>query len=356
MNKNNFDFLRIVSSMIVVIVHGEVLITGSETELMPWFTHGQINLGLMALYTFFIISGFLIYPSLLRSDKVSVYIWKRFLRVYPSLFLALCFSLFMAYLFYDHHMPFWQNSQAWSYIPRNLSMIWQQFEIAGSFTGGHYQSINGSIWSFPYEEFCYHTIIFILLVKWKKYRSLIFLLAALSLYFIFIYDDAFASFHFGKGLILNRLMMLSMYFYFGAFWTSLRGSYAYFARRAVALFIVIIFFHYASIAAHISYQLLPLYFPLMVISIAYLPIQILHDWRGRIGDWSCGIYLFSFPLTQGVAHYFHISDLNRTIWFLCIASLAIGAIVWHGWEKKVLSYKDKKPSWFLPFLDRWFSD
>ena len=81
MSSNRFDLLRLLFSMGIFVYHAWVLAAvapfgGVEVALG--------TLGLLLIEGFFIISGALVYGSLLRSRSMNVYAVKRIRRVYPA--------------------------------------------------------------------------------------------------------------------------------------------------------------------------------------------------------------------------------------------------------------------------------
>jgi peptidoglycan/LPS O-acetylase OafA/YrhL len=125
MKHNNFDFLRLLFAVLVIFSHSFPLTFGSDaTEPFGTLTRGRTTGGGIAVDCFFIISGYLIAGSFLRSKSVLDYLLKRVLRIVPGLFCALVVcSLLIA-------------PGAFSRNP-----------IGGS--------VNGSVWTIPYEFACY---------------------------------------------------------------------------------------------------------------------------------------------------------------------------------------------------------
>jgi peptidoglycan/LPS O-acetylase OafA/YrhL len=64
---NNFDFLRIVLASLVILDHSLKFVGRSGAEPFTVATRGQMNGGQVAVNAFFILSGFLIGQSWLRS-------------------------------------------------------------------------------------------------------------------------------------------------------------------------------------------------------------------------------------------------------------------------------------------------
>src|SRR5579883_434314 len=94
MQKNNFDFLRLVFALFVLITHSYA-ISGFNENLDPLrqLTNNQISFSTLGVKGFFVISGFLVFKSLQRSKNWFDYIIKRILRIFPALIAVLttCF-------------------------------------------------------------------------------------------------------------------------------------------------------------------------------------------------------------------------------------------------------------------------
>ena len=87
--ENNFDFLRLLFSCLVVYFHSFNPL-GTKEFLYDW-SNEQIGVGPLSVKCFFIISGYLIFQSLERSKNLIDYYWKRILRLFPGLLAMLIF-------------------------------------------------------------------------------------------------------------------------------------------------------------------------------------------------------------------------------------------------------------------------
>ena len=84
--KNNFDLLRLVGALLVVVGHIEYPYFGHNPDWAGWLTQHQSGGG-FGVGIFFVISGFLIAQSRWRSS-LRRYTLNRFLRIFPAL--AVC--------------------------------------------------------------------------------------------------------------------------------------------------------------------------------------------------------------------------------------------------------------------------
>src|SRR5690348_17744391 len=83
---NNFDAVRLLAALSVVFSHSFLIAEGSEaSEPFIWLTGNQCILGLVGVFVFFVISGYLVTESWVRSPMPGRFALRRFLRIYPGL-------------------------------------------------------------------------------------------------------------------------------------------------------------------------------------------------------------------------------------------------------------------------------
>lgn len=97
---NNFDFLRLLLASFVIITHSYPLTGREEHDWLYQITNGQTLFSYIAVRGFFAISGYLIFQSMLQSKNIINYYWKRFLRIFPGLFIVLLLSSAFCYFAY----------------------------------------------------------------------------------------------------------------------------------------------------------------------------------------------------------------------------------------------------------------
>jgi len=152
--ENSFDALRLILATLVVYSHSFPLTQGIQSREPLWrATRGQLSLGTMAVDFFFIISGFLITASMLRSSSVWEFLKKRIQRIYPGFFAANLMGTFLfAQIGHARVIP--QISK------RFLNCVFEtirlhEFTYSAAFLANPLSGINGSIWTIPYEFWCY---------------------------------------------------------------------------------------------------------------------------------------------------------------------------------------------------------
>nr|HVY13425.1 acyltransferase family protein [Alphaproteobacteria bacterium] len=144
-HQNNFDFLRLLFALIVVMAHAGRL-SGSEDlrALQDFFSFR------MAVQGFFVISGYLIFMSYENSTLRS-YIEKRIRRIYPALFMVVVLTALLG-VFLSSLPPeaYFASKGFWHFLLANLSFFnYLGHDLPGVFASqSHpYSTVNGSLWT-----------------------------------------------------------------------------------------------------------------------------------------------------------------------------------------------------------------
>lgn len=99
---NNFDFLRLLFAVIVFLVHSYALSAAEGLGQLSTLLSSAI-----AVKSFFVVSGYLIFMSYENTADINRYFTKRLRRIYPAYFsvvliCALLGSVFSTYSFSDY--------------------------------------------------------------------------------------------------------------------------------------------------------------------------------------------------------------------------------------------------------------
>lgn len=333
---NNFDFLRFLFALLVVISHAFPLSGSNETK--QWIfqiTNGQLVLAQIGLSGFFIISGFFIFQSLERSKNLNDYFKKRFLRLFPALFFVLLFSLILGLIVYDGEIQCFKNIEFYTYLPYNLSLYGFQSGIKGVFDTNPYHAINGSLWTIKYE-FTLYVILAMLFLFGNKNKIKIILLLLVYLIFLILYnfylsklgDSSFLGF---KGY---EVLNLGTFFIAGSVLASLKFQNLKNKKVILLLSALIlclsIYFNSYNLVKH-------LFLPIVILLMGYIPITFIKDF-GKAGDSSYGIYIYSFPVQQTIMYFFKMETYTLILTSVSI-SIVFGYVSWHYIEKRALQYK-----------------
>jgi peptidoglycan/LPS O-acetylase OafA/YrhL len=337
MEKNNFNFLRLLFALFVVITHAHTLSATPTGDYLSRLTNGQITLSFIGLSGFFTISGYCVYKSLDRSTGIAVYYWKRILRIFPGLFIVLLLTVLLGPLVYDSGIySYLANRSVWTYLPSNMTLFHQQGMIDGIFTNNPYDpTINGSLWSLLYEFAFYIFLSGLFFIPKHKGRTFtVFLVLGVLVTGSLWFRAQLGSLAFilEAGLVLE----FAPFFFSGALMAMLPAASIRQQNNAlVGLMLLLILATYAGAFTYARYFTLP---P-MVVWIGLRSTGLLVSFIEKLGDISYGIYIYSFPVQQTLMHYFHWNTFELMAVSLVISCLA-GYLSWHWVEKRFLRYKE----------------
>ncbi|WP_223600751.1 acyltransferase [Chryseobacterium sp. GVT01B] len=334
---NNFDFLRLVFASLVIITHSYALSGATQGDPLSQLTNSQMEFSYLGVHGFFIISGYLIFKSLLRCKGLADYYWKRLLRLFPALLVVLFLTVLLAPAVYESSVPYLQNKSVYTYIPQNLTLFFRQKGIGGVFENNPYKhSINGSLWTICYEFSMYVMVSLLFFIRKKAFVKTVVILLFISSYILTIFQPYFLYGVFVKlGLGSNHFYNLMCFFAGGMVLTYLNASKRTENILIIASFIVLIVSVYLNISQYTCYITLPL----LVILIGERSTRYINKVGEVIGDTSYGIYIYSFPIQQALVYFFKLDTVMLFIFSLPL-SILLGYISWHLIEKRALSYKD----------------
>ncbi len=338
--RNNFDFLRLLFSLFVIVSHSYDLRNMNESDWL--YTHTSISFSYLGVRGFFVISGYLIFQSLMRSNGLIDFYWKRILRVFPALFVVLVVTLLILPLLYTNPVPYLSNKDVWLYLPRNLSLFNLQYEISGVFEQNPFPKvINGSLWTLRYEIFFYLLISSLFFLKKQIFKiKIILLLFCLLNYLLYFYfrDHSPTS-------IKLHFTDLAVYFFTGSIFAVFNFEQA---KNRFLIFIIslvlCVLCIYFSLILYTKYILLPL----LILSFGQASIYPLNRISSKVGDLSYGIYISAFFIQQLFLNFYpDLAAWKLTILTILVSSF-YGYISWNLVEKRALKRKKKIPGVFLP--------
>lgn len=144
--ENAFNFLRLICALIVIYEHSVLL---SETEVLPC-----LELRGIAVNVFFILSGFWVTQSYLRSSSVKEYAKKRCNKIFPLYFTVVILSAILLVFF--SNLPakeYFTDSGFYKYLIANFfTLNFIHPTLPGVFEGlALGGSVNGSLWTIKIE-------------------------------------------------------------------------------------------------------------------------------------------------------------------------------------------------------------
>lgn len=337
---NNFDFCRFCLAVMVIFSHSYALAEGDESnEPLAIITGGQIGSGHLAVCGFFAISGFLITHSWLRSRSVSSYLMKRVLRIYPGFIAAVLIGVFVIAPLGSTQYQL--TTRELLLLPMNLAIL-QRSEPSGVFANNPWpKSINGSLWSIPYEFKCYLGLMFMGALGLLKNRQnlTLFLLVVFALgnfFYPFVLIRSLERGAFAAIIgVASRWVEILAYFLAGTTFYLFRHRILFTPPWVAAAVLAVFAASFFPPAGRLVYPIATPY--LLFWFSLHSPVH-LERW-GRYGDFSYGIYLYAYPIQQLIVMRF--PAISPMTLFIIATPLAIiaGICSWHLIEKRFLKMK-----------------
>ena len=338
-HRNNLTALRWFAACLVLYGHAHAFLGLPEVLFMQ-----IVPMGLLGVYIFFAISGYLVAQSWSRDPHVLRFMAKRALRIFPGLVVCTLLSVLVLgpLLTSLDANAYWQNEHTLGYLS-NIA-LYISYHLPGVFANNAWpHAVNGSLWSLPVEFFMYLLLALIGLVgalvqaALNMQRATAWLVGGMSLLFIAL--AALWALPTQEAMVVYRtdlrhIPMCGVYFMVGASLYCFQWE-KHFTLSNVLLALVawLSLSHRTQWFAMASWLVLP--FVVMAFGLAR------HPWLGRMHtrDYSYGIYIYAFPVQQTVASFWPQMPLPAYLLSTFVITVALAATSWHFVEKPALKYK-----------------
>ncbi|MEO0378627.1 MAG: acyltransferase [Pseudomonadota bacterium] len=334
---NNLNLIRMVAASCVLVSHAWPVANGTGA-IEPLQTLIGHSMGWVSVGIFFVISGFLIPRSYDTARRRADWIAARIMRLFPGLAVVLFLTILLIgpWATTLSGTAYWGDARTWIYIPRNLSLVFLQYELPGVFGEAPYVgTINGSLWTLIHEVLCY-VCVFIAGVcgfLGHKRRMLIAFVAYLVFYvgLMFLPQDLVPSRAFAfRDLSFPFALGTVFYIWRERIWLSW--------RILAGLTLVMVAGNWTPIFD----QIFLIWLAYATFVLAYIPA---HAWvraYNKIGDYSYGTYIYAFPVQQMANH---LSGYDQSPWtnimFSFPVTLVLAILSWHFVEKPGLALRGR---------------
>ncbi len=331
---NNFDALRLIAAISVIFSHAFLIGEGrQDTEPLMWLTGGQTILGVVGVFVFFTISGYLVTQSYELTRSAPRFAAKRALRIYPGLLLCLVLSAFVLGP-WATSLPlrgYFGDSGTYTYVVSNFTMINPTHTLPGVWftkwgAGG---AIDGPLWTLPCEVAMYIMVLLLGVLRAIDLR----VIGALIVFGMagIWFDTASSEYFAGSALWLLAFFASGMALY------RLRDSGFINGRVALLACLGLVL----SVPFKAFILLFPLFGSYLVIYLAFAPwLKPLP--AARYGDLSYGLYIYGWPVEQAIVWQ---NGYTMSWWALFAIALPVTAVLaflsWHLVEKRALRLKPR---------------
>lgn len=331
--ENNVLAIRLTAASIVILFHCYAL-TDRWLEEPLHVAFPPMNLAVLGVGTFFVLSGFLVTQSWFARPVLRSYLAARVLRIYPALIAATIFTMLVAGA--TGALP-WRDyltsPVTWRYFIRTASGYDVVDALPGAFANNPFPSAaNGSLWTLPVELRLYAALA-LAGVAGALARPRVLVPAAL------VVVGVAAAWPQIVPLEPNTPVTRTLALLF------LLGSLACVGQRHVplslpcaALAVAIPLFDPFEAAR--SGPLNALLLSYVVLVIAYHPALRVRA-ISRAPDYSYGLYVYAFPIQQAIVWAHREITPGALFAGALAASLVVAAISWHLLEAPMLRLKSR---------------
>jgi peptidoglycan/LPS O-acetylase OafA/YrhL len=337
---NNFDFVRIVAALCVLVSHQFALNGLREPDLLHIHSLGGVG-----VLVFFSISGYLVAQSWRADPHLLRFAARRLLRIWPGLALAviLCAVVLgpmvssLGFADYFRH-PFFGD-----YF-RNLRFDLRD-ELPLRFEGNALPTaVNGSLWTIPMELKCYAVLAVLGVAGLLRSRWIVALLTlvVLTTYAIAQPRGDWLVGFLQAGVEQQLFLEFGLFFFagvilfmFGSVDTKRRARWCVGACWALA-----------ALAMIAGRPLLALWLALPASVLAFGRSSLPYLRRaGRFGDMSYGLYIYAFPVQQTMIWLYKDKlPWGAVLALTVLSTFALAFASWHLVEKTALRLKPKRTS------------
>ncbi|MDG6108751.1 acyltransferase [Dactylosporangium aurantiacum] len=362
---NGFGAIRLMLAVSVVVAHATSLGFGWE-DLGHSAFRGQTNVGTLAVFGFFVLSGLLITRSARRTSP-GRFAWHRAVRILPGLWVCLLVTAFVAaplvaYREHGNLDGFWDGPRGpVQYVWHNWFVGVRQYGIhdllVQSTPWGRQTSssvFNGALWSLVYEVLCYAATGLLAVTGLLHRRRRLVLAAAVVLFGVIVTDQVRhrelagpPASHHGEirlpllGAVYPQWMVYLGFLFLAGALVELYADRLPLRGWAGAVAVVLL------ATSLLAGGFFVVGFPALVYALVWAGARMPRRLRriGRRSDYSYGIYIYGFVIQQVFAGY----GWNRWgFWPYTALSLpatvTAAALSWHLVERHALRGKDWTPT------------
>jgi peptidoglycan/LPS O-acetylase OafA/YrhL len=334
--RNNFDTLRLLAAMFVIFSHAFGFC--SVPDPVAKYT-GRLPGGQLAVYIFFVMSGYLILESWYRKPELNAFLMKRMLRIFPALIVVILLTVFLfgPLLTELTLKEYFSSTSTWTYFI-NISLWKMQFNLPGISYNHLPVTLNAPIWTLFFEFLMYLSIACFGMLGFFKIKSK-------KIFFIWmLFSCCIIADMYGvpQGLFILKISASSLvrffiYFYLGAL-------YRYYAKEKKMNVLFALIFLAATIFNRQTIWF-NFFAPLFVTSFVFwFGFMGRHPLKGIVkkGDFSYGLYIYGYIIQNFVQHFF---DCRLQLPLKIALSIALTLpFAWFSWrfiESKALKLKVK---------------
>ena len=316
---NNFDLMRLLLAVLVVFTHWNIL-TGSNSDYFIFHLSG------VAIDSFFVLSGYVVWSSWQRDPSVKNFYIKRFFRILPLYYLLILIQSIM----FSFHNTF-TLFDLLKYLAWNMIFLNFMAPTFGNILDevGH-QAINGSLWTLKNEVLFYLCVPVLAYIR-NRQRSLLFI-------FLYLLSCAYILYCAAHNLsVLQHQFPAQMrLFIIGVVLYELKlgvPHYKHILTLVLASLVISTFFN--------NFIFRTCFYPIILAYIIYI-CGYMFVGKVKIPDLSYSLYVIHFPIIQFLlVHNYLNSPSAISAIFVALLLSSISILTMYLIEKPSIRYGRK---------------
>lgn len=333
---NNINFIRLMAALMVLFSHSYAL-SGNAGD--PLSAMG-ISFGLVGVDIFFVISGYLVTKSLICRDDIFQFLYSRFLRIYPGLFVAVLFCVLVVGPAFSEFgfVEYFSSGQLVYFLMGNATLLKVNYQLPGVFMSNSYPgAVNGSLWTLPHELAMY----FLLFGLWygafrvtRNWRWNTGAFTIMSLLLVLAGTWTYLSVFVSTGKLVHVARFISLFF-MGSLYYQARGAFTFRWQAGLLLVAGLVFsWPYPKLFV-VGYHLSVGYLTLLL---AFSHIPLMKKFND-IGDYSYGVYIYAFPVQQAIMAATGGVGVLPLFISASVVTGCLAVVSWHMVESPALALK-----------------
>lgn len=333
---NNFTALRLLLASLVIYTHSYWMITGvgGKDELSDFL---GAPVSVFAVDGFFFLSGFLVYPSLLRMGRSSRFLLARGARLWPGLITSLLVTVAVGAFISSVHGLAYLHGATTKFVALNGAFLQGSFYLTGVNCGSGPCTINGSLWTLPWEARCYVTLAILGWLGLARPEIMKWVILPATLVGAIVWDVPAVQ-HLVQSLVgggvvyeLNYADRLWPLFALGA------AAYVFKDRLPLnwwilgGLFVLMLGANALGVALHVR----ALFVGYLVLCLGLLSAKR-GSLSGRWPDYSYGMYIYAYPVMMVIHALWPTTSHLLLGAATFVATVPFASLSWHFIEKPAL--------------------
>ncbi|MBN8911095.1 MAG: acyltransferase [Hyphomicrobium sp.] len=320
---NSFGAVRLAAALAVAVSHAVEITVGN----VSWDYVHQITgytLGQHAVHVFFILSGFLVTASLMRTSDLTRFAVARVMRIFPGLIVCAIFTVAVLgpLITVCPLSSYFADTGLVRYVAETTLLITGRAELPGVFTTNPLAGqINNSVWTLKYEVLCYAGLglAFAAGVLRTSLRAQAWLWLAISVLAASYVVPGLIEAKTGPDVVRRFGLCFAM------------GSAAFFARHYAGRASLVVI----SLGALLALWSTPMKVPAMVCFEASVVFWLANLRRPALAsftmkhDFSYGIYLYGWPVSQALVQVWTAATPVEVAALTLLILVPIAAASWH---------------------------